>query len=53
MFVFIDESGIHKQDGQSTTALVYVKVENIVVANLYSIAKIKITTQLKGGQAFG
>lgn len=27
--VFIDESGIHKQDGQSTTALVYVKVENV------------------------
>ena len=28
MLVFIDESGIHKQDGQSTTALVYVKVEH-------------------------
>ncbi len=29
MFVFIDESGIHKQDGQSTTALVYVQVEHL------------------------
>ncbi len=28
MFVFIDESGIHKQDGQSATALVYVEVEH-------------------------
>ena len=28
MQVFIDESGVHKQDGQSTTALVYVKVEH-------------------------
>jgi hypothetical protein len=28
MLIFIDESGIHKQDGQSTTALVYIKVEN-------------------------
>ena len=28
MLVFIDESGIHKQDGQSTTALVYVGVEH-------------------------
>ena len=28
MLVFIDESGVHKQDGQSTTALVYVKVEH-------------------------
>jgi len=27
--VFIDESGIHKQDGQSTTALVYVESGNI------------------------
>jgi hypothetical protein len=26
MYIFIDESGIHKQDGESTTALVYVKV---------------------------
>jgi len=29
MQVFIDESGIHKQDGQSTTAVVYVKVEDV------------------------
>ena len=29
MLIFIDESGIHKQGGQSTTALVYVKVEHI------------------------
>lgn len=29
MLVFIDESGIHKQDGQSTTAVVYVKVVNV------------------------
>ena len=28
MLVFIDESGIHKQDGQSATALVYVAVEH-------------------------
>lgn len=28
MYIFIDESGIHKQDGKSTTALVYVKVEH-------------------------
>jgi hypothetical protein len=26
MLIFIDESGIHKQDGKSTTALVYVEV---------------------------
>ena len=29
MYVFIDESGIHKQDGKSTTALVYVQVEHL------------------------
>ena len=33
MYIFIDESGIHKQDGQSTTALVYVKVENLEILN--------------------
>jgi hypothetical protein len=31
--VFIDESGIHKQDGHSTTALVYVKVEHVEKVN--------------------
>ncbi len=29
MHVFIDESGIHKQDGQSTTALVYVEFQDL------------------------
>ena len=29
MNIFIDESGIHKQDGKSTTALVYVQVEHL------------------------
>lgn len=33
MQVFIDESGIHKQDGQSTTAVVYVQVENVETLN--------------------
>lgn len=28
MVVFIDESGIHKQDGHSTVAVVYVEIEN-------------------------
>lgn len=29
MVIFIDESGIHKQEGHSTTAVVYVKVANL------------------------
>lgn len=29
MVIFIDESGIHKQTGHSTTAVVYVKVNNL------------------------
>lgn len=29
MIVFIDESGIHSQDGHSTTAVVYVEVPNV------------------------
>lgn len=29
MVVFIDESGIHKQTGHSTTAVVYVEVRNL------------------------
>jgi hypothetical protein len=29
MVVFIDESGIHKQEGHSTTAVVYVEVSNL------------------------
>ena len=29
MYIFIDESGVHKQDGNSALALVYVMVENI------------------------
>jgi hypothetical protein len=29
MYIFIDESGIQRQNGQSTTALVYIKVENL------------------------
>ena len=33
MLIFIDESGIHKQEGQSTTALVYVRVENVESLN--------------------
>ena len=33
MYIFIDESGIHKQDGKSTTALVYVKIENMEKTN--------------------
>lgn len=33
MYIFIDESGIHKQDGQSTTSLVYVKVEYLEKLN--------------------
>lgn len=33
MYIFIDESGIHKQDGQSTTAVVYVKIENVESLN--------------------
>lgn len=33
MYIFIDESGIHKQDGRSTTALVYVKVQNLEMLN--------------------
>ena len=28
MIVFIDESGIHKQDGHSTTAVVYLEIVN-------------------------
>ena len=27
--VFVDESGIHRQDGQSTTALVYIQIEHV------------------------
>ena len=27
MIVFIDESGTHKQDGHSTTAVVYIEVD--------------------------
>lgn len=33
MLIFIDESGIHKQDGQSVTALVYVKVVHVEKLN--------------------
>ncbi|MDR3642148.1 MAG: DUF3800 domain-containing protein [Candidatus Doudnabacteria bacterium] len=33
MLIFIDESGIHKKDGQSTTALVYVEVEHVDKVN--------------------
>lgn len=33
MYIFIDESGIHKRDGRSTTALVYVKVEHMDSVN--------------------
>ncbi len=29
MYIFIDESGIHKQDGKSTSAFVYVGVEHL------------------------
>lgn len=29
MVIFIDESGIHKQTGHATSAVVYVEVENI------------------------
>lgn len=33
MLIFIDESGIHKKDGHSTTSLVYVKVEHVEKLN--------------------
>lgn len=33
MYIFIDESGTHKQDGQSTASLVYVDVENMEKMN--------------------
>ncbi len=45
MLVFIDESGIHKQDGQSATALVYVGVEyvdNLDKAVLSAEVRLKI-----------
>ena len=29
MVVFIDESGIHKQEGHSTVAVVYVEIFNL------------------------
>ena len=33
MLIFIDESGIHRQDGKSTTALVYVEAKHADVLN--------------------
>jgi len=64
MLVFIDESGVHKRDGQSSVVLVCVVIkdlENLVRAywndknnkdakELYGLASKKITTQLVGGQ---
>ena len=44
MVIFIDESGIHKQTGHSTTAVVYVEVENL---EKFEISLKKIETDLK------
>jgi hypothetical protein len=30
MYIFVDESGVHKQEGHSSVALVYVAVANIM-----------------------
>lgn len=44
MLIFIDESGIHKQDGHSVTALVYVKVKD---ADSVNNAVLKAEKELK------
>ena len=44
MIVFIDESGIHKQVGHATTAVVYVEVENM---QKFEKAILKIEKELK------
>ncbi len=47
MLIFIDESGVHKKDGQSSVALVYVMIEdieNIEKAILNTEKMLKITS---------